>query len=282
MRASVRRIARHLSTAATPSPPSGGSGLATVAVGVSGVALVAAGYYSFVDDTLGGLIPSAVSAPPADAASSSSRTQITTPALAESPSTGSAVALPVSPLKPEDVEARKERRVAALAAALVMAERADKKARKGAEPTAVATPSAAAQAAPAVDASQGSMGMAQTPAPTPAPTSMSSRAAAPAAPAPVSAAVKAVEDARADIRADLLKDVSSVLRREFHDAASAEVAHLDAPALRARLLRLLEDANDRARLEGIRLAEFLERSERAWLTKVRSCPPPPLPCRAPT
>jgi hypothetical protein len=90
----------------------------------------------------------------------------------------------------------------------------------------------------------------------------------PATPAPAEdAALAALERARGEMRALLARNVSEVLRGDFTEGARAQLDAMSAPALREKALKLMEDAHDRARWEGVRLAEVLERSDRAWAAK---------------
>ena len=64
-------------------------------------------------------------------------------------------------------------------------------------------------------------------------------------------------------------EVSETLVKELTQSAAAEVAELSAAALRSKVMALLLEAQGRARLEGIRLAESLERNDRKWTAQVR-------------
>jgi len=78
-------------------------------------------------------------------------------------------------------------------------------------------------------------------------------------PPTLSALLASHEQVTANLRA-VLRDVDGAL--------SADAGELDERQLRARVRHLADELRDRARLEAVRLAEFLERNERLWLSRL--------------
>lgn len=271
----ARRV-RSFSVGAAAPPPNGPGVMVTVGIPVAMIA-GAGGYYYYtnVDETLGGILPASfVHVPTPSSVSSTSTAKLAAPkppAAIKAPA-----AKPIAPSSAKAISAtanasteKAERQALALATTLSISEQAvvmsqsaqPAKAHNGGKVQAAGESSKVKTAAPVVAA----------PVAAAAPTSVSAPVAATSTAAPVpSPAATAVEKAHAEMRALLYKDISSVLKKEFSESANVEVSKLSESALREKVVRLLEESHERARLEGIRLAEFLERSDNAWLKKVRA------------
>lgn len=264
-----RSIARHgrrsFSVGATPSQTGPG---AFTTVGIPLALLGAAGgtyyYYANVDASLGGLLPASFArmpSPSSAASSSAAHAATLVPHAATSLPTTKSVSTKAKLKSAIAVDAsaeKAERQAIALATTLSISEQA------------AATASLVVQP-PHSNEKQQHHVVEETTVSTAAPMSASFVAAVPiVAASPIPNPVnKAVEIAHAEMRALLYKDISSVLKKDFSESAATEVSTLNESALRDKVVRLLEESHERARLEGIRLAEFLERSDNAWLKKVR-------------
>ncbi len=249
---------------APPQSKSGGGGAAIAGA----LALGVAGAFAYKEDpTLFGLL---ATAPPHLGGS----TPAPAPAAPPAPPPSRGAAAPAAP--PLNAEAAAERRAYALAQTLVSSSAA---AEPPVAPPVREAPAAAAAPAPAPPTPAPPSPAPHAP-PAPAPPAPAPPAPAPPAPAPPlplpppvplpapqDAALAALERARGEMRALLFRDVSEVIRGDFAEGARAQLEGLTAPQLREKALKLMEDAHDRARWEGVRLAEVLERSDRAWASK---------------
>ena len=292
-RGRVSVLQRQLSSpsAIAPSPPPqeqlGGSWL-NVAIPV--LAIAGGGYYWHFHAS-----PAARAA--ADAAEAAQRVPLRKDASAPAAAPGlpvvasPAVVAPAAPTSPVVVlesagarEARTER------AALVLAQTLQPQTARGVSGSsgskavaAVATEkkegaaAAAATAAPVEKKEDGapSSGGASAPPPPPAAARVAEAtvvpvAAAPPAPAPVDPVAAALLRAQAEMRALLLANVGDVIARDLSSSAASQVAALSAEQLRDRLLNEMTEKRERARLEGARLAEFMERGDALWASKARA------------
>ena len=262
---SILRHGRSFSAGAT-STQTGPSVFTTV--GIPLALLGAAGgtyyYYANIDASLGGLLPESITRMPSPSpAVSSSAARAATLVPHTVPATKPVpIKSKLNNATPVSAATEKaERQAIALATTLLMSEQAVTKA-------SISAPST--QSPEKQQAVVETIKAKSTTAPVATPIAASFVPVPIAAAAPISSPVpSAVEIAHAEMRALLYKDISSVLKKDFSESAAIEVSKLSESALREKVARLLEESHERARLEGIRLAEFLERSDNAWLKKVR-------------
>jgi hypothetical protein len=262
---SLVRHGRSFSVGATQSQTGPG---AFTTVGIPLALLGAAGgtyyYYANIDASLGGLLPASFARipSPSSVASSSAAHAATLVPHAATPTTTKPVPTKVKLNNAIPVDTEKaERQAIALATTLSISEQAEATAS-----LVIQTPHSNEKQHVVVETKTPTVSKAE-PMPASFVAAVPIVAASPILPSPVKSAV---EIAHAEMRALLYKDISSVLKKDFSESAVTEVSKLNEPALREKVVRLLEESHERARLEGIRLAEFLERSDNAWLKKVRA------------
>jgi hypothetical protein len=65
-------------------------------------------------------------------------------------------------------------------------------------------------------------------------------------------------------------EIAGVLHKDVSDTSRAFVMKLSPEEARAKVLKYMEEDFNRARAEGLRLAEVLERNEAVWASKVRA------------
>ena len=77
----------------------------------------------------------------------------------------------------------------------------------------------------------------------------------------------ALAKARGEVRTLIFGEIAGVLQKDFSESARAQVMGMTAEEAKAKALKLMEEDYSRARAEGLRLAELLERNEAAWTAK---------------
>jgi len=76
--------------------------------------------------------------------------------------------------------------------------------------------------------------------------------------------------ARGEVKALIMGEIAGVLHKDVSDTSRAFVMKLSPEEARAKVLKYMEEDFNRARAEGLRLAEVLERNEAVWASKVRA------------
>jgi pyruvate dehydrogenase E2 component (dihydrolipoamide acetyltransferase) len=235
----------------------GAAALAAAAAAAGGAA-----YLYTQDPTLRGLLPRAPAPAPASGALApppkASATAAAAPRKAAAPAPAPPSAAAVAAAAPE---ARTER--AALALALTLLQPAD----AAPSPAAAAAPTAAAAAAAAPTAPTAPAEPAAPAAPAAPQPKQHLPQQPPAAVEPVAAALA---KARSEARAAIHGEIAGGIHKDFSESARAQVMAMTPEEAKARALRLMEDEYTRARAEGLRLAELLERNEAVWSAKFES------------